>query len=58
MWVFVKKELIVKILSYYEIDFDLLAMNTQAVIVYMANIFYVICLAILISMLYKMICRW
>lgn len=58
MWVFVKKELIVKILSYYEIDFDLLAMNTQAVIVYIANIFYVICLAILISMLYKMICRW
>lgn len=58
MWVFVKEELIVKILSNYGIDYSLLSLDTQALIVYMSNIFYVICFAIIISIIYKIICRW
>lgn len=58
MWVFVKEELIIKILSNYGIDYSLLSLDTQALIIYMSNIFYVICFAIIISMLYKIICRW
>lgn len=58
MWVFVKEELIVKILSNYGIDYSLLGLDTQALIIYMSNIFYVICFAIIISIIYKIICRW
>ncbi len=58
MWVFVKEELIVKILSNYGIDYSLLSLDTQALIVYMSNIFYVICFVIIISIIYKIICRW
>lgn len=58
MWVFVKEELIVKILSNYGIDYSLLSLDTQALIVYMSNIFYVICFTIIISIIYKIICRW
>lgn len=58
MWVFVKEELIVKILSNYGIDYSLLGLDTRALIIYMSNIFYVICFAIIISIIYKIICRW
>ncbi len=58
MFSFVKKELIEKILLNYDIDFSLLSIDTQAIIVYLANIFFIICIIFILSILYKWICRW
>lgn len=58
MFVFVKEELIIKILSTYNIDYSLLSIDTQALIIYLSNIFYIICLCIILSIFYKWICRW
>lgn len=58
MWVFVKEELIIKILNYYNIDYLLLSLESKAIIIYLSNIFFIICLAIIVSMVYKMVCRW
>lgn len=58
MYIFVKEELIVKILGYYNINYSLLSLDTQALIIYLSNIFYVICFAIILISLWKFICRW
>lgn len=58
MYIFVKEELIVKILTYYGIDYSLLSLDTQALIIYLSNIFYVICFAIILLALWKFVCRW
>ncbi len=55
MYTIVKLELIKKFLNYYDIDYDLLSIDVQAIICVLSNIFVVLFFFIMFYIVYRLL---